>query len=225
MSILSEIVPAMKSSLNGSIFANSSRLYLQSERTFRRVMVVTKTNAKEVFYHFVTLFRVISNLTVSEPTQHPPSKMSQQPNKRRRTNAIGPDSLVFAKALTHKTITTTNRSGIEQKKKILVPLIPIKPIESLDETAGSSSNNIPTMHDYEENRDMDDPLFCDNDGQFNTGTGSGSNHNKSKVNIFIFLSKYIQSFILNLETTRLSSAICGSNSRITDCDSISGKST
>ena len=52
--------------------------------------------------------------------------MSGYPNKQRRTTAIGPDSSIFAKATTHKTITTTNRSGMVVQKDILVPLLPVK---------------------------------------------------------------------------------------------------
>jgi hypothetical protein len=106
--------------------------------------------------------------------------MSGQPNKRRRTKAIGPDSAEFAKALTHKTITTTNRSGLVQNKNILVPLVPIKPIPSLDNTAGSSKHPS-TRQEYEEN--MDDPILNYNDAQFNTG----NLRNKSKVSILILL--------------------------------------
>ena len=52
--------------------------------------------------------------------------MSGHPNKRRRTTAIGPDSSIFAKATTHKTITTMNCSGMVVQKDILVPLLPVK---------------------------------------------------------------------------------------------------
>jgi hypothetical protein len=79
--------------------------------------------------------------------------MTGPPNKRRRTKAIGPDSDVFAKAKTHKTVTTLNRSGILVEKDILVPLVPInKPLEN---PTASSSN----LGDSDIN--MDGPMFND----------------------------------------------------------------
>lgn len=105
--------------------------------------------------------------------------MSGPPHKRRRTRAIGPDSVEFAKAFTHKSITTTNRSGIEIKKDVLVPLIPIKPI--LDNTAGSSRNDIPSQEYY---GNMDG-IFHENDEDPNL------NHNKSKVGFIVVLYIFI----------------------------------
>ena len=67
-----------------------------------------------------------------------PSEMSAPPQKRRRTRAIGPDSAELAKAFTHKTITTTNRSGELIKKDVLVPLVAIRPIPN--NAVASSSN-------------------------------------------------------------------------------------
>lgn len=109
--------------------------------------------------------------------------MSGQPNKRRRTRAIGPDSVEFANALTHKTITTTNRSGETVMKNILVPLVPLKPIPTQNNTPGSSATNLPTTQDYQEI--MDSPLLNDNDANLTGNTSNPSHQNKSKVSIYI----------------------------------------
>ena len=68
--------------------------------------------------------------------------MSGHPNKRRQTTAIGPDSSIFPKATTHKTITTTNRSRMVVQKDILVPLLPVK--EHIHETTTSSNDPAPS---------------------------------------------------------------------------------
>ena len=95
--------------------------------------------------------------------------MSGPPTKRRRTKAIGPDSAELAKAFTHKTITTTNRSGTIVKKDILVPLVPTK--SSNNETSSSSNlafnNNLNDIN-------TEGPLLEDNEE-------NSSNHLKSKV--------------------------------------------
>jgi hypothetical protein len=67
--------------------------------------------------------------------------MSRPITKRRRTKAIGPDSIELAKAFTHKTITSTNRSGIVVTKRVLVPLVPIEPPQG---NAEASSSNVPS---------------------------------------------------------------------------------
>jgi hypothetical protein len=91
--------------------------------------------------------------------------MSGPPNKRRRTHAIGPDSAVFAKASTHKSITTTDRSGNVKEKRILVPLVPIKQHHDASSSDQRSKDiNVPEPHDYEGNTD---PSFLDNmDGDY-----------------------------------------------------------
>jgi hypothetical protein len=102
------------------------------------------------------------------------------PNKRRRTTAIGPDSAIFAKATTHKTITTTNRSGMVVQKDILVPLVPVK--EHLHETTTASYDHAPPSETINENHDGN------TDGNFYGDMDNGSsNRNKSKVSrIMIF---------------------------------------
>ena len=93
--------------------------------------------------------------------------MSGPPAKRRRTKAIGPDSTELAKAFTHKTITTTNRSGTVVKKDILVPLVPTK----------STSNETPSDSSLAYNNDdvnIDGPLLEENEE-------SSSSHNRSTV--------------------------------------------
>jgi hypothetical protein len=82
--------------------------------------------------------------------------MSGPPIKRRRTKAIGPDSAIFAKAYTHKTVTTVNRSGISVTKDVLVPLVPTEALENNEAT--SSTTHIP-VHDYDVG--MDEPLSND----------------------------------------------------------------
>jgi hypothetical protein len=99
--------------------------------------------------------------------------MSGPPNKRRRTKAIGPDSAVFAKAKTHKTITTLNRSGILVTKDILVPLVPIKqPLEN----PTASSSNLGNLSEIDSN--TDGPMFNDMEEDLH-------NHCKSKVCILV----------------------------------------
>lgn len=108
--------------------------------------------------------------------------MSGPPIKRRRTKAIGPDSSIFAKALTHKTITTTNRSGVVVKKDVLVPLVPNQPPQ--DNTGASSStlpsNDDKTTPEYASANEgnMDVPFLNDNEDSF-----ASSNPNKTKVGI------------------------------------------
>jgi len=103
--------------------------------------------------------------------------MSGPPAKRRRTRAIGPDSVEFAKAFTHKTITSTNRSGMVISKDILVPLVP----EKSDPEASASSNlpfNDNTRQDYEEN------INLNNDSDFFIGDNINDgfkNNNNTKV--------------------------------------------
>ena len=60
------------------------------------------------------------------------------PVKHRCKKAIGPDSAVFAKGFTHKTITTTNRSGLSVTKEVLVPLVPTKSLENHESTLSTS---------------------------------------------------------------------------------------
>jgi hypothetical protein len=97
--------------------------------------------------------------------------MSGPPIKRRRTKAIGPDSALLAKAYTHKTITTTNKSGITVSKDILVPLVAIKPSENTEAT--SSHSQIPSNdHDVP----MEGPVFNDIEENINNGS-----RKKSKV--------------------------------------------
>jgi hypothetical protein len=99
--------------------------------------------------------------------------MSAPPNKRRRTTAIGPDSAELAKAFTHKTITTTNRSGLIIKKDVLVPLVPISSI-SENATVESSSSNVANTdipaQEYGENVDI--PSLNDYDDGDNNRTKS-----------------------------------------------------
>jgi hypothetical protein len=84
--------------------------------------------------------------------------MTGPPNKRRRTTAIGPGSDVFAKATTHKTITTTNRSGMVVTKEILVPLVPIgNPSSSSSQLAWS--DQLPQGYDGGFNNIMMDDDF------------------------------------------------------------------
>jgi hypothetical protein len=96
------------------------------------------------------------------------------PNKRRRTTAIGPDSAIFAKATTHKTVTTTNRSGMVVQKDVLVPLVPVK--DHLHETTTSSNDHAPPSEIINENHDGN------TDGYFYGEMDNGSsNRIKSKV--------------------------------------------
>jgi hypothetical protein len=100
--------------------------------------------------------------------------MTAPPNKRRRTKAIGPDSAVFSKAKTHKTITTVNRSGIVVEKDVLVPLIPFK--QPLDIPTASSSNI------GSSNITNDGPGYADDPGpMFNEMDEDLPNRNKSNV--------------------------------------------
>lgn len=102
--------------------------------------------------------------------------MTAPPNKRRRTKAIGPDSAVFSKAKTHKTITTVNRSGIVVEKDVLVPLVSFKqPLE----IPTASSSNIGSS-DIPNNGYADDRMFNEMDDDL-------PNRNKSKVCIIKFL--------------------------------------
>jgi hypothetical protein len=89
--------------------------------------------------------------------------------------AIGPDSAVFAKAFTHKTVTTTNRSGFSVTKDILVPLVPSTLPESNEST--SSTTHIQS-NDYDVT--MEDPSFN------NCDENMARNNNKSKVSQLIF---------------------------------------
>jgi hypothetical protein len=93
--------------------------------------------------------------------------MSGPPPKRRRTKAIGPGSIEFTKAFTHKTITTTNRSGIIVTKDVLVPLVPTTSKQHENNTSASTSSLLP--NDYDIN--MEDPLINE----------IHENSNKSKV--------------------------------------------
>lgn len=68
--------------------------------------------------------------------------MSGAPIKRHHTKAIGPDSALLAKAYTHKTVTTINRSGTTVSKDILVPLAPTKCPENNGLGATSSNTHI-----------------------------------------------------------------------------------
>ena len=98
--------------------------------------------------------------------------MSGPPIKRRRTKAIGPDSALLAKAFTHKTVTTVNRSGISVTKDVLVPLVPIKHPENNEAT--SSTSQIPSIyHDDVPMETMEQPVH---DIDINM-----SSHNTSKV--------------------------------------------
>jgi hypothetical protein len=96
--------------------------------------------------------------------------MSGPPIKRRRTKAIGADSAILAKAYTHKTVTTINRSGISVTKDIRVPLVPTEASEN-NEATSSTTTHIP---DYNHDVPMEAPLFNDMDENIN-------NLNKSKV--------------------------------------------
>lgn len=104
--------------------------------------------------------------------------MPGPPNKRRRTKAIGPDSDVFTKATTHKTITTTNRSGMVVTKDILVPLVPLVPNSTpLENSTASSSQSAWT-----------DNLPQDFDGGFSNMIEDDFNiPNKTKVCLMIFI--------------------------------------
>jgi hypothetical protein len=84
------------------------------------------------------------------------------------------------KALTHKTITTTNRSGDVVEKSILVPLVPKKPIKD-NPTASSSSSNLPNDNNIgqEPDQNMEGLFFSDNEG----GEFLNPNLNKSKVSV------------------------------------------
>ena len=95
--------------------------------------------------------------------------MSGPPIKRRRTKAIGPDSIEMAKAFTHKTFTTTDRSGVEVTKDVLVPLVPDKPNP---DNAASSTSNLP-YNDITMMQEYDETMYHNDDG-FNS-------HNKTKV--------------------------------------------
>lgn len=107
-------------------------------------------------------------------------KMTGPPNKRRRTKAIGPDSDVFSKAKTHKTILTINRSGTVVEKDILVPLIPLKQ----PDIPTASTSNIPS--DINNDGYMDDPMFHEMEDDLH-------NRTKSKVcNIKIYKVKKIE---------------------------------
>lgn len=77
--------------------------------------------------------------------------MSGPPNKRRRTTAIGPGSPVFAKAFTHKTVTSKLRTGEVIEKDILVPLQPLIPPED-NATAPAIPIDI-TNQEYDGNMD------------------------------------------------------------------------
>jgi hypothetical protein len=104
--------------------------------------------------------------------------MSAPPAKRRRTRAIGPDSIELAKAFTHKTITTTNRSGETIRKDILVPLVPVNAIP--DSAAAQSSGNVPyndndtNILPQEYDGNLDGPSLYNNNDDVN-------NSNKSDV--------------------------------------------
>lgn len=99
--------------------------------------------------------------------------MSGPPIKRRRrTNAIGPDHPLLAKAFTHKTVTKTNSCGITVTKDILVPLVPaMNPPNNNEATA--SSSHIPS---YDFDAPMEEPGF--NDFQVDENMNS---RKKSKV--------------------------------------------
>ena len=94
--------------------------------------------------------------------------MSGQPIKRQCTNAISPNSFEFAKAYTHKRVTTTNRSGFSVMKDVLVPLVLTTLPESNKST--SSTSHIP-LNDNDVI--MQEPSLNENDGH--------TNSNKSKV--------------------------------------------
>lgn len=135
--------------------------------------------------------------------------MSGPPSKRRRTRAIGPDSIELAKALTHKSITTTNRFGVTTTKDVLVPLAPI--ISNSDKAAASSSSTDIPYSDLPQ-QDYDaypgGPLLNDNENEVN--------RNKSKVSIILILSiKKLQDLYTTSEATRLHPSIRKSYSRIT----------
>ena len=128
--------------------------------------------------------------------------MSGPPNKRRRTKAIGPDAPQFAKAFTHKTITTVNRSGIVIKKDVLVPLVPSEPTR---DNPSASSSTLPNNEDdnyitQEDEGNVDHPYLLNHDEDI-------TNRNKSKVSILIWvLNKTL--IVSQSEATRLPSAIC-----------------
>jgi hypothetical protein len=98
--------------------------------------------------------------------------MSGPPVKRRRTKAIGPDSDVFAKAYTYKTVTTINRSGIPVTKDIRVPLVPI--IHPENNEASSSTTRISSNYHDVTMETMEEPVSNDIDINM-------SSHNTSKV--------------------------------------------
>ena len=103
--------------------------------------------------------------------------MSGPPIKRRRTKAIGPDSAVFAKAFTHKTVTTTNRSGLSVTKDVLVPLVPPTLPERNESTSSPACPTHIQSNDYDIT--MDEPSFNDCDENMS------SNNGKSKVSQLI----------------------------------------
>ena len=102
--------------------------------------------------------------------------MSAPPAKRRRTKAIGPDSIELAKAFTHKTITTTNRSGEIIRKDILVPLVPVNAIP--DNAAAESSRNVPyndndtNILPQEYDGNLDSPSLNNNNDDINNSNNS-----------------------------------------------------
>ena len=85
-----------------------------------------------------------------------PSTMSGLPIKRHRTKAIGPDSELFAKAFTHKTVTTTNRSGFTVMKDVLVPLVLTKPLENVQSTSSTAH-----FQSNEHDMTMEEPVLND----------------------------------------------------------------
>ena len=94
--------------------------------------------------------------------------MSGQPIKQRHTNTIGSDSFEFAKAYTHKRVTTTNRSGFSVTKDVLVPLVPTTLLESNKSTSSTSHISL-----NDNDVIMQEPSLNESDGHMNS--------NKSKV--------------------------------------------
>jgi hypothetical protein len=103
--------------------------------------------------------------------------MSAPPAKRQRTRAIGPDSIELAKAFTHKTVTTTNRSGEIIRKDILVPLVPVNAIP--DSAAAAESSRNVTYNDNDTNilpqeydGNLDGPSLYNNNDDINNSNNS-----------------------------------------------------
>jgi hypothetical protein len=175
-----------------------------------KVMIRRTARNKNVPFQRGGFFASCSGAEIPFLLKFPFTMSGRPPNKRRRTTAIGPDSAIFAKATTHKTITTTNRSGMVVQKDILVPLVPVK--DHLHETTSSSNDRVAPPSEIINEND-----YGNTDGNFYADMDNGSsNRNKSKVSHLHRISflQILQRSEKLLDATRLPTAICQSSPRI-----------